>query len=128
MELTHVRLLVDNVERMVTFYRDVLGFVIGLEAGEEVYVELKTDGAIVSFYRRELMDEVVGSRPPTRCDDRHIVLCFKVDDVDATFAEWKSAGAEFVTEPHDQEAWYLRVAHIRDPEGNLIEISHPLPS
>jgi hypothetical protein len=35
-------------------------------------------------------------------------------------------GVQFVTEPHDQEAWVLRVAHLRDPEGNLIEINAPL--
>ncbi|MDQ4108673.1 MAG: VOC family protein, partial [Actinomycetota bacterium] len=120
MELTYVRLLVDDVERAVGFYRDVLGFKVGLEAGEEVYVELKTDGAIVSFYRRDMMNGVVGA-PPPGTGARNIVLCFNVDDVDATYEQWKAAGADFITEPHDQEAWYLRVAHLADTEGNLIE-------
>ncbi len=126
MELTYVRLLVDNVERAVSFYRDVLGFKVGLEAGDEVYVELKTDGAIVSFYKRTMMNDIVGSPAVGAGAGRNIVLCFNVEDVDATYREWKAAGAPFVTEPHDQEAWYLRVAHLTDTEGNLIEISQAL--
>ena len=35
-------------------------------------------------------------------------------------------GVEMVTQPHNQEAWVLRVAHLRDPEGNLIELNEPL--
>jgi lactoylglutathione lyase len=46
--------------------------------------------------------------------------------VDATYADLKARGVHFVTEPADQEAWVLRVAHFRDPDGNLIEINAPL--
>lgn len=40
--------------------------------------------------------------------------------------EMKKKGVEFVTEPHDQDAWYLRVAHLRDPDGNLVELFNNL--
>lgn len=55
-----------------------------------------------------------------------VALTFEVADVDASFRELSGKGVIFTTEPHDQEAWVLRVAHLRDPEGNLIEINAPL--
>jgi predicted enzyme related to lactoylglutathione lyase len=55
-----------------------------------------------------------------------VALTFEVDDVDETYNRLSSKGVHFVTEPHNQEAWVLRVAHLRDPEGNLIEINAPL--
>jgi lactoylglutathione lyase len=42
--------------------------------------------------------------------------------VDATFRELVSKGATVVTEPHDQPTWEIRVAHLRDPDGNLFEL------
>jgi len=55
-----------------------------------------------------------------------VALTFEVADVDTAYKALRSKGVEFVTEPHDQDAWVLRVAHLRDPEGNLIEINAPL--
>jgi len=55
-----------------------------------------------------------------------VALTFEVPDVDAAYKALRARGIEFVTEPHDQETWVLRVAHLRDPEGNLIEINAPL--
>ena len=33
-------------------------------------------------------------------------------------------GVEFAVGPTDRPDWYLRTAHFRDPEGNLIELYH----
>ncbi|MBA3430350.1 MAG: VOC family protein, partial [Actinobacteria bacterium] len=46
--------------------------------------------------------------------------------VDSAYEALTSRGAQFVTQPHDQEAWVIRVAHLRDPDGNLVEIYAPL--
>jgi catechol 2,3-dioxygenase-like lactoylglutathione lyase family enzyme len=46
---------------------------------------------------------------------------FRSDDLDATFAKVRAAGAEIVQEPADQP-WGVRDGAIRDPAGNLIRI------
>ena len=49
------------------------------------------------------------------------MLALKVDDLDATAATLRSRGASFITEPTVQ--WgRLKIAHLRDPEQNLIEL------
>ena len=123
LKLTHVRLLVSDMAAMTAFYRDVMGFEVRVDAG--IYVELIAGDAFVGLYDRSLMAERVQLRGQPASDV--VVLTFEADDVDATTERLRSAGAEVVTDPHDEEAWVLRVAHVRDPEGNLLEINAPLP-
>jgi hypothetical protein len=51
-----------------------------------------------------------------------------VEDLDATVKKLRERGAQFVTEPKDQPNWGIRTAHLRDPDGNLIEINSPMPT
>lgn len=126
MRLTHVRLLVEDVTRSANFYKDVIGFDQQLDAG--VYVELRAGDALLGIYGREDMAQVLGpsGRPPGSEDGDRVLLCLGVENVDDTHGELTSKGVTFATAPHDQEAWVIRVAHFRDPDGNLIEISAPL--
>ncbi len=48
-------------------------------------------------------------------------LVFKVENVEKTYQELKRK-VEFITEPTEQPSWGIKVAHFRDPAGNLIEI------
>jgi lactoylglutathione lyase len=123
MRLTHVRLLTTDHPGTLAFYRDLLGLRVTLEV-DGVYAELAAGDAILALYRRDLMQQVVAEG----ADGSRAVLTFEVDDVDATYASLRSKGVEFVNEPHDQEAWYLRVVHLKDPDGNVIEINHSIAS
>jgi lactoylglutathione lyase len=125
MKLTDVRLLVEDVPRSVAFYRDVLGLPVGLETIEEVYAEIKAGDATLGLYRRDLMQKVLGENASIGAPGS-AVLIFAVSDVDAEHCRLTAAGAIAVTEPHDQEAWGLRVCHFRDPDGHVIELFHPL--
>ncbi len=126
MRLTHVRLLVEDIAQSARFYRQVLGFDQTLDAG--VYIELSVGDVLLGIYGAGAMAGVLGAagRPPKSEDGDRVLLCMGVENVDDTYRELTAKGAVFVTEPHDQEAWVIRVAHLRDPDGNLIEISAPL--
>lgn len=121
MRLTHVRLLAENVGLLTRFYRDLIGLEVTLEISEGFYVELAGGGVVLSIYQRDLMESITGLNDPTAGD--RAVLCFEVDDVDAAYRSLVDGGATSVRVPHDQEAWFLRVAHVRDPEGNLLELN-----
>lgn len=123
MNLTHVRLLTDDLDRLLAFYRDVLGLEVTLDAS--VYYELRAGNAIVGLFRRDLMGQMIGAELPAGRSDG-AVMTFAVDDVDEAARSLRERGAEIVSEPKDYEAAFLRVAHLRDPDGNLIEINAPL--
>lgn len=128
MELTHVRLLVDDVEETLRFYRDVLGLEVTLGAGDGIYYELRGGNVILALYRRDLMDQMIGGGLGERARSDAVALTFAVDDVDETARLLEERGATLVNEPMDYEVAFLRVAHLRDPDGNLIEVNAPLPA
>lgn len=94
----------------------------------EVYAEFKCGESIIGLFRRDFMAGIVGAGhlPAQAAAQDAVALVLAVKDVDAAAAELQARGAHFVTEPHDQVEWFLRVAHLRDPDGNLIEINTPL--
>ena len=55
-----------------------------------------------------------------------VCLIFHVDSVDESYANLRQRGVRFIYEPHDRNGWGVRVAHFRDPAGNLIEINEPI--
>ena len=89
------------------------------------YAELESGPVTLALYRRELMDQVAGGLREGGERDAAL-MAFRVEDVDDAFERLRERGAQVVTEPHDQTTWEIRVAHLRDPEGNLFEINQPL--
>jgi catechol 2,3-dioxygenase-like lactoylglutathione lyase family enzyme len=125
MELTHIRLLVNDIESCREFYKNKLGLNETLAVVEGIYYEFAAGDCILALYKRDLMESVAGVAVGSAAADK-VALTFNVADVDSTYKALSAKGVQFVTQPHGQEAWVLRVAHLRDPEGNLIEINAPL--
>jgi catechol 2,3-dioxygenase-like lactoylglutathione lyase family enzyme len=127
-KLSQVRLLVDNFQACKAFYHDVLGLQITVETEEDVYAQFINGDVSLGIYSRDLMAEVVGASEAgaARAAKDTALVVFEVEDVDTTVQELKARGAQFVNDPQDQEAWFMRVAHLRDPDGNLIELFHSL--
>jgi lactoylglutathione lyase len=122
--LTHVRWLTDDLAGMVAFYRDVLGFRVVVDV-PGTYAELDTGAARIGLYLAQLMSAVLGERVAT-ASANDVVLGIQVDDVDATARRLQQNGVMLTKPPHDQPAWRLRVAHLRDPAGHLLELWAPL--
>jgi len=125
--VTHIRLLVDDYAEMFRFYSEIMGFPVRLEAPPENpdYAEFETEPAVLSIYDRGLMNDVLGGGVMAGAGNASLIA-IDVDDVDAEANRLTGLGVEMITDPHDQPAWVLRVAHLRDPEGNLIELNRPL--
>ena len=123
--LTHFIVSAD-VPRSAAFYRDVLGGEIVLE-GEPTIVALANGWVIINVGGGPTDDkpEVILETPP----DLNRVSAFlniRVADIQRCYEEWRSKGAEFLTEPkqHEQE---IR-CYMRDPDGHLIEVGQTTAS
>ena len=129
MKLNHVRLLVDNFEACKNFYKNTLGLEVSVETEDKIYAQFLSEGVSLGLYQRDMMANVVAKTNASaeRAGKDTALLVFAVDDVDSSYDAMKKKGIEFVSEPHDQEAWFMRVAHLRDPDGNLVEIFNSLP-
>ena len=50
-----------------------------------------------------------------------------VDDADAAYEQYRGAGAE-IAEEIETKSWGMRRFTVRDPDGNLIDVSHEVAS
>ena len=118
--MTTVRLFVDDVAGCADWYKKHFGLEERVDAG--VYVELDTGECKLGFFQRDAMSKVLhgGLRPP---GDSHLIN-IETGNVDDAVGTLRDAGVEIEIEPHDQPEWFMRVAHVRDPEGNLVELYH----
>lgn len=124
MKLNNIRLLVSKFDEMFLFYRDVLHFKVTWGKLGENYAQFQSnDLTEIAIFSRVLMMEALGGVRPTHLvqGQDNVVLVFSVDNVDEQYDLMKRQGIKFITPPTDQPDWGIRIAHIRDPEGNLLE-------
>ncbi len=127
--LSQIRILVDDFPTSYRFYRDVLGLRpqetgadrVQAEAGPYGCFKDGSGGTDLALFDRGLMAKSVGADPGDRGPADHAVVVFRVPDVDAAHADAVARGAQSAAAPVDQPAWGMRVAHVRAPEGTLIE-------
>ena len=129
----HVRLIVADFERCFRFYRDVLG--LRVTWGEETdgtasgYASFEIPDGSLSINDQRIFAPVVGfeTRELGETAKDRAALIFEVESVDAETKRLRAYGAAFETEPTTYPGWGIRAAHLRDPDGNLIEINELLP-
>jgi len=125
---SQLRILVDDFPASFRFYETVLGLTAqeGQSGGPYACFKFADGGTDIALFDRGAMTKAVGTVAadgslPARGSAEHLVLVFRVGDVDAAYAAAVADGAPGVSEPADQPGWGMRVAHVRAPEGTLIE-------
>ena len=124
MRLDGFGLFVENMENMIKFYIDVLGFEIKEEL-DTSNVYLKKDGTLFLLYGRKDFEKMTNRKYEyVKGLNGHFELALYVDsfdEVDETYNRIIKQGAKPILEP-TTEPWGQRTCYIADPEGNLIEI------
>lgn len=124
MRLDGFGLFVEDMPKMIRFYRDVLGFEIK-ENEDTSNVYLVKDGTLFLLYGRNDFEKMTSRKYEyLKGPNGHFEIALYVDtfeEVDAEYAKAISKGAISVLEP-TTEPWGQRTCYIADPEGNLIEI------
>ena len=113
-------LIVQDIQRSVAFYRNVLGATI-LREGEPTLLRLGNIWLTINGGGGPTDDkpEVVAS-PPRDPNVLSIFLNLRVTDIRRYYDVWSSRGAKFITEPK-VHATELR-CYMRDPDNYLIEV------
>ena len=124
MRLDGFGLFVENMAKMICFYRDVLGFEIK-EDEDTPNVYLIKDDTLFPLYGRKDFEKMTSRKYEyIKGLNGHTEIALYVDsfeEVDAEYEKAISKGAVSVLEPVT-EPWGQRTCYIADPEGNLIEI------
>ncbi|MER6674678.1 VOC family protein [Streptomyces sp. NPDC000983] len=118
MELAQVRLLVGDFAACHRFYAEVLGLRPQSGSPEGPYEKFGAAG--IALQDRAAMAEVLGELGETATGHRSLVV-LRVDDLDAYCELITGRGARIFHGPVPLTD-RMRVAHLKDPEGNLVEL------
>ena len=106
----------EDLNNLLPFYRDQLGFKVGLQIDGFAVLGETGQGAYLALGTHS---EVHGRN----ADPARHMVGLSTDDVDADWKRLKAAGVEFIEPPTDYGE--LRIATLKDPEGNLIQLLQP---
>lgn len=141
MRANHFSITVSDLDRSLTFYRDLLGLpvkqigevdapyigkIVGVEGTKIRLAELDLqEGLLLELF--EYSSPIGEPVRPRTWDPGSTHIAFDVDDIDAIWERLRAAGVETKSpEPIliDDPRWYgARCAYISDPDGVTIEIS-----
>jgi catechol 2,3-dioxygenase-like lactoylglutathione lyase family enzyme len=114
---------VDNLDKSVAFYRDVLGFIQKDKWEEEGALKgVELLAGSVTFWISQ--DDWKKGRGRVKGEGFRM-SCVTTQDVDVVAARVRSTGTALAEEPKDQP-WGGRYFAVRDPDGFLITISSGL--
>ena len=105
---------VEDFERGVAFYRDVLGLQFLFAAPPQM-----------AFFRCGTVRLLVGVMPPGQKAQRGSAIYFRVEDIQGVCSTLKGNGVRFRAEPHvvhrtpGSELW---LAEFSDPDGNQLAL------
>ena len=130
MKFSNVRLLVKDFKKCFKFYSEQLGFEPAWGDENSCYASFKVADGIEGFalFVSDFMAAAVGNADkvqPSDCREKSMIS-FEVANVDETYQLLMTKGINFISQPTDMTDWGMRVVHLRDPEGNLIELFTPL--
>ena len=120
-------LAVSDVERSLTFYRDLIGFDVDATYDDPPYATLALAGMRLSLAEQGHPAEDRPGVTMTAPDDAskaNVVLVVEVDDARAVYADLEGKGARFLAEPYEPPWGGCRFFCV-DPDGYLVEIEQP---
>lgn len=122
MNLVSLRLITDDVARLVAFYERVSGVTATWSTPD--FAELSTSAATLAIgSTRTVAVFAPGSAQPAA--NRSAIVEFIVDDVDATYQELLGWVDDIVTAPTTMP-WGNRALLVRDPDGTLVNLFTPV--
>jgi catechol 2,3-dioxygenase-like lactoylglutathione lyase family enzyme len=122
----HARLLIQDYQACLQFYRDILGFTVTWDDGD--YAGFQDGDMRLAIFKREMMSEAIGNTEKITnvIGQDKFVLIFEVSDVDDEYRQLTEKGIQFTKIPQDYPGWGIRAAYFRDPDGNLIKLNSGL--
>lgn len=110
-KLSEIAFFTPNVADMAQFYQRLLGSEpVARSDGMAIFMNGET-----KIFIHRVYEPSEGELPP----ENH--LAFTVQDVDQSCTELVSQGLRLEVEPNDY--YWGRSAYLRDPDGNLIELT-----
>jgi lactoylglutathione lyase len=130
----HITYSVSNIEYLAAWYVENLSFKLArrfsLNEGATKFAWLDLNGFRIGMIQSgelsncELTEVATASQSLRQLGVRHVV--FAVDSVDDTYAALRGRGVAVLEEPRSFNPPGIRIAYVRDPEGNVLGLYEDL--
>jgi len=117
-----VRIITDDVDRLVEFYEKIMG--VSAERPAPVFAELVMPSCTLAIGHSQTV-QLFGAGSAVAANNRTVIIEFHVHDVDAEYERLKPFVDEWVKEPTTMP-WGNRAVLFRDPDGNLVNLFTPV--
>ncbi|MGE2730819.1 VOC family protein [Mycolicibacterium vaccae] len=122
MNLVSIRMITDDLDRLVDFYERVTG--VSAVRYPPVFAELHFPSFTLAVGHAQTT-ALFGEGSAVPAQNRSLIVEFRVDDVDAEYARLSSFVDEFVQTPTTMP-WGNRSLLLRDPDSNLVNLFTPV--
>ncbi len=125
MKIASLRMITDDVARLVAFYEHVTGLAAAWATPDFAEISTPTFTLAIGSARTVGVFGPGSARP---ADNHSLILEFLTNDVDADYARLRDSHAvavQFVNEPTEMP-WGNRSLLLRDPDGTLINLFTPV--
>lgn len=135
--MRHIGIVVEDINRSLFFYRDLLGLKIKKDIVEEgAYIDTvlgiekaKVRTVKLSAGNGSLIELLCYSFPVSKGGNKKKIsdlgcahAAFTVADIDMEYRRLSAKGVVFNNPPHESPDGYAKVAFCRDPDGTFIEL------
>jgi predicted enzyme related to lactoylglutathione lyase len=117
-----VRIITDDVDRLVNFYEKVMG--VSAERPAPVFAELVVPSCTLAIGHSQTVP-LFGTDSAVAADNHSVIIEFRVHNIDAEYERLKPFVDEWVKEPTTMP-WGNRAMLFRDPDGNLVNLFEPV--
>ena len=122
MDLVSIRMITDDLERLVQFYEQVTG--IKAVRYTPVFAELIMPSFTLAIGHTQTT-QLFGEDSARPADNHTVIIEFRVDSVDSEYERLKPLVTDWVQEPTTMP-WGNRSILFRDPDGNLVNFFTPV--
>jgi predicted enzyme related to lactoylglutathione lyase len=122
MDLVSIRMITDDLERVVQFYEQLTG--VTATRYLPVFAELVLPSCTLAIGHTDTT-QLFGEDSARPADNHTVIIEFKVDDVDGEYERLKPMVHDWVQAPTTMP-WGNRSILFRDPDGNLVNLFTPV--
>ena len=111
-------LLVENLEKSLSFYRDILGLIVN--STDTGYVDFKLGDTLLAVFEKNAATAMFPKAH--MMTGGGAVFAYQVDDVASACEKLKAKGVEIFEGPKEMP-WGQTVAYFKDPDSNIWEVT-----
>lgn len=123
MNLVSIRMITDDLDRVVEFYERITG--VAAVRSSPVFAELILPSCTLAIGHTQTT-ALFGDGSARPADNHSVIIEFRVDDVDSEYERLKPLVSDWVQEPTTMP-WGNRSILFRDPDDNLVNLFTPVP-